>query len=975
MNNMLINDPLFPQQWHLNETSILEAWSIATGNGVVIGIVDDGLQYTHPDLNNQYRVDLSYDFVDNDQDPSPENVPDFLEDVINYIENPSASIPNISNNLTFHGTAVAGIALAEGNNGVGVSGVAYNADLAAIRIETNAGLNLNNFDAQLANALSFNNQDIDIYNNSWKINLSLIPLGAATYNSIQNSIANGRGGLGSIYVFAAGNDGEDGGNVNYDGFANSRYSIAVGAIDRNGVRSTYSNPGASLLISAYGNDENEGLITTNLQGEDQDYTDFTGTSAAAPIVSGIIALMLESNPNLTWRDVQHILVETATQNDPNNPDWTANGAGYLVNHNYGFGAINADAAVNAALNWQPVAEEVGISSEIINVNNNIPDNNPIGFTSPITITDNLKIEWIEIVTDSDLVNDDLEVILTSPNGTSSILSPQGSGLGINDNNFISDWTFTSARHWGESSAGEWSLTVIDHQASSSEIFWDDWQINFYGTSDTISNSLDNNNITQLQYFPNDSLTEVFVIPTESHESEIPISNSITSSQLQDLTDNFFDDDFLANFPSRSDLSEIMELILAQFPIDPDVPDVPEVGINPGNDIFSNLPSSPDLAETRELIIAQSLNESNVPAEIRELILAQLFNESNVPESHEADINPDADIIGDASVPSNFYSSSCKDEAHDSNEPIIVIQNAGSEGSAQTIIRENEEIFAISPNGSNNLEIICDQFIINGSPFNINDFINNADEYTRDQGNVVYVSEDRNTILIRDFENNSFFTEAVDPNIDIVEITEDSENITTDNAAIRIGDDLVVSTELLGDRDSSLESLGWSLANNNSEDTSSANNFNFSEGTVYRFFNNNAQVPFYTGSETEIQFLDSNLNFSFEGAAHLSGDSTTTGDGALPVYRFINQNTNTHFYTIGEQERNILQNDIRFSQFVFDRANFSAYNLPIEGTVPVYRFSNSTTGVHFFTSLEEEKNILENDPFYALEGIAYHVFPV
>ncbi|MGK7893021.1 MAG: S8 family serine peptidase [Xenococcus sp. (in: cyanobacteria)] len=539
MEDIVLNDPLFTQQWYLNNTgqsggtvgediNVLEAWEIATGDGVVIGIVDNGLQFRHPELNNQYRATLSFDFADDNLNPDSFNeiraILDVLRDVLpddlssildeylgslqatNPGEEENSNIPTIfdfldvSENLAdFHGTAVAGIALAQGNNGIGVRGVAYNADLAGLRIETDSRINSNILDAQLANALSHRNQDIDIYNNSWQLSLPLIPLGQITSTKIRNSINEGRGGLGSIYVFAAGNDGQTGGNVNYNGLANSRFTIAVGAIDHNGVQSSYSNPGTSLLISAYGNGDDEGLISTDLQGEDgynlslslstlnNDYTQFFGTSAATSIVSGVIALMLEANPNLTWRDVQHILVATATQNDPSNTDWTENGAGYLVNHNYGFGAINAGDVVNTALNWEPVEEEVRICSEIVNVSTNIPDNDPIGFTSSIIIADNLNIEWIEIITDSDLVNDDLEVILTSPSGTRSILSPQGSGLGIDDTSFNENWTFSSVRHWGESSAGEWSLTVIENQSSNSEIFWDDWQLNFYGTSETETN--------------------------------------------------------------------------------------------------------------------------------------------------------------------------------------------------------------------------------------------------------------------------------------------------------------------------------------------------------------------------------------------------------------------------------------------------------------------------------------------------------
>ena len=75
--------------------------------------------------------------------------------------------------------------------------------------------------------------------------------------------------------------------------------------------------------------------------------------------------MLEANPNLTWRDVRHILVETSAKNNPTDSDWTVNGAGYEVNHKYGFGSIDAEAAVNAAKTWDTVAPEVSAISKAI----------------------------------------------------------------------------------------------------------------------------------------------------------------------------------------------------------------------------------------------------------------------------------------------------------------------------------------------------------------------------------------------------------------------------------------------------------------------------------------------------------------------------------------------------------------------------------------------------------------------------------
>ena len=383
-----------------------------------------------------------------------------------------------------HGTLVAGIAVGEGDNNIGIVGAAPDA--------TFANLPLLNLDSPLLSfpenffatysPLSHQNQEIDIYNNSW---------GPEDFtdqqfllDTIGTSIQEGRGGLGNIFVFAAGNSREVEGNVNYQSVTNSRYTIAVGAIDHNGQQTFYSTPGAALLISGYSGNENVGITSTdNVFGSNGDFIngtyspEFSGTSASTPLVSGVIALMLEANPNLTWRDVQHILVETAELNDSTNIDWSRNGAGHDINHNYGFGAIDATAAVNAAQTWQNVNEEVSLSSGRININSIIPDNNFLGTSSSFTIAQDIELEWVEIVFDADHAwRGDLEIVLTSPDGTESILAEQRFDNGDDYDN----WVFTSARHWGESSQGEWTLSVSD-EASLFEGVWNSWQINLFGT--------------------------------------------------------------------------------------------------------------------------------------------------------------------------------------------------------------------------------------------------------------------------------------------------------------------------------------------------------------------------------------------------------------------------------------------------------------------------------------------------------------
>lgn len=452
--------------WHLHNTSqnigtlgedvnVLPVWQQGIeGEGVTIGIVDDGLAYNHADLQTNYREDLSRDFQETtgdgvyDTDPAHEG-------------------------NEWHGTAVAGVAA---GNGTGFKGVAPEASLAGLRLSPSSGAT----DLQVADALSYLHDDIDIYNNSWGPRDNGQFLGAPRPLSAMElhvGATQGRNGLGNIYVWAGGNGQQNGDNVNYDGYASSRYTIGVAAIDADGKQSYYSEPGASLLVSAYSSNETVGITTTSPTGHT---ANFGGTSAAAPIVSGVVALMLEVNPELTWREIQHILVETAKKNDPTDDDWTTNGAGHDINHKYGFGAIDAAAAVNVARYWQgskKLDPEVQISSEFKVVNIDIPDNETQEVTSTITLDEDIIIESVEVMFDADHeYRGDLEVVLVSPDGTESILAEKHNDPGDD----YPKWLFTSNRHWGESSKGDWTLRVSDKKGGDIGD-WNSWKLDVYGT--------------------------------------------------------------------------------------------------------------------------------------------------------------------------------------------------------------------------------------------------------------------------------------------------------------------------------------------------------------------------------------------------------------------------------------------------------------------------------------------------------------
>jgi len=633
-------------QWHLQAgatptANVTSAWELARGKGIVIGIIDDGFDYAHPDLAGNYRPDLSWDFNEHDADPSPsyqrtvvrrylqpQKIADFQQTVfglkvpltgvvtdvnvqldikhsrVSELEgylvspkepmfdpliflssrrnwrprpgDPPSELPEVelfqnidggginfsgtifddqaivpiataiapftgrfqpqgsldrasgqwapgswqlrinddapSNatgqlnrfGLEFrtynpHGTPVAGVAAASGSNGYQTSGVAPEASFAGLRLIADEFT-----DIDLANALydlsgKNRNQSIDIYNNSWKDESWLSDSGLGV-QAMELGVKQGRGGLGNIYIYGAGNDALDGGNANYNGLANSRYAIAVGAIDHTGRKSSYSEPGASLLVSAYSSGGDRGITAADMTGtqgyDEKDYTNgFGGTSAAAPFLSGVTALMLSKNPSLSWRDVQHILVETAQKNDPYDPDWRVNGAGRGVNHKYGFGAVDPVAAVKKAITWTPVDLEAKVKSSWQNVIENIPDDRgETGLSSTVKINEDITVENVEIEFDVDHKDwRDLTVKLKSPDGTESFLvQPIPEGQAPNNNYQVvpdsagTPWMFASTRHWGESSKGEWTLEVIDENGNEIQGFWHSWKLNLYGTKPTVS---------------------------------------------------------------------------------------------------------------------------------------------------------------------------------------------------------------------------------------------------------------------------------------------------------------------------------------------------------------------------------------------------------------------------------------------------------------------------------------------------------
>jgi subtilisin family serine protease len=300
--------------------------------------------------------------------------------------------------------------------------------------------------------------------------------------ALENTIRNGRSGRGSIYVWAGGNGKTYGDNCNYDGWANSKYTIAIAAVDTTGKQAWYSEECSALVVSAPSSGRSTSVTTTDLLGSrgasKTDCTaNFGGTSAAAPLVAGVVALILSANPRLGWRDVQQVLISTAKRIDTTDPDWQRNGAGLYVNHKYGFGLVNADAATSLAVRYTNKRPANSIDSRVIRVNTAIPDNKAGTVTQEYRATSPLTVEHVEVIVDiTHPARGDLSITLISPYGTKSRLAETRNDMKPD----IANWKFMSIFNWGESAQGSWKLVITDNKPGSAGRL-NSWNIIIYGT--------------------------------------------------------------------------------------------------------------------------------------------------------------------------------------------------------------------------------------------------------------------------------------------------------------------------------------------------------------------------------------------------------------------------------------------------------------------------------------------------------------
>ena len=464
-----INDLLYGCQWHLKNNNqfrnsgehdirVEEVWPTYTGDGINVAVVDDGMHHQHEDLKDNVDTTLNHNY-----DPD-------LTDIYHPFED--------------HGTAVAGLIAAK-DNSLGMRGVAPDATIYGYNLLVNLT------DMNIADAMNRNATSTAISNNSWRISGFGRPVFASTLweDAVENGITNGYDGKGVFYGFGVGNGHLNGDFANLSEYGNFYAVTAVCAVGPDDKRSDYSEVGANLWVcgpSSSGRVGQPRIATTDNGHRYQGA--FGGTSAATPIVSGVVALVREANTALTWRDVKFILAASARKNDLVNTGWEQGALKYgsatdryNFNHEYGFGVVDAKAAVDLAPGWTNVRDLREITSESPVINLRIPDLPSSG--TPTTVTASLTIdpfvEFVEFVEVNAHLNHpffrDLTVELVSPSGAVSTLSTSASIRG----QLTTKFRFGSARHLGEDAAGDWILRIKDAQSGDRGAL-KSWGLTIYG---------------------------------------------------------------------------------------------------------------------------------------------------------------------------------------------------------------------------------------------------------------------------------------------------------------------------------------------------------------------------------------------------------------------------------------------------------------------------------------------------------------
>ncbi|KAG7499791.1 proprotein convertase subtilisin/kexin type 5-like [Solea senegalensis] len=478
-HSLHFNDPVWSSLWYihcsdeskgcLSHMNIAAAWDRGyTGKGVVVSVLDDGIEREHPELKPNYDPLASYDVNGQDRDPSPH----YSRTADNY-----------------HGTQCAGIVVAASNNSQCTVGVSFHARIGGVRM-----LDGDVTDITEAQSLSFKPEYIHIYLASWgpvDDGVTLEGPGPLSQIALQNGIKSGRHGRGSVFVWASGNGGRKGDHCSCDGYSNSIYTISISSSTWRGRQPGHLEQCTSILATAYTGGEGEGMVTLGPRQSCRWAPQ--GTSFSSSMAAGVIALTLEANPLLTWRDVQHIIVRTSKAYHLVAPDWHMNGAGFTVSHLYGFGLLDAESMVREAERWKQVPPQHECVKEApVQQSRSIHPGSVLTSvygTTGCSAKPQQRVVYVEHVvvrvTITHSRRGDLSITLTSPSGTVSQLL---ANRPLDDSTEgFQNWELMTTHCWGERSAGKWVLKIKDtpsQQRDNAELGrLKEWSLVIYGTAE------------------------------------------------------------------------------------------------------------------------------------------------------------------------------------------------------------------------------------------------------------------------------------------------------------------------------------------------------------------------------------------------------------------------------------------------------------------------------------------------------------
>lgn len=474
------SDPLFGEQWYLSQPSgedlrVAGAWSAGfKGEGVKVVVVDEGVDLGHEDLKQNVAVGLSWDYL--------------------------GSSPT---SLAEHGTSVAGLVGARDLNDVGVRGAAPRVSLLSYNLLQDL-TSANEYDAMVRQK-----GVVAVSNNSWGdvddgTGFASEP-DPQWLRGVAEGTSTGRGGKGLCYFWASGNGGSSTepyrDNSNFDGQANSRYVFAISGVGKDGKLADYAEAGANVLVAApTEGDDGVALTTTDITGTagyndgntsgehaNVNYTaTMSGTSASTPLAAAVGALVLQARPELSWRDVRRVLALSARKADPSNTGWSTNGAGLPIHHGFGFGVVDAAAAVALARTITPVGPEVRFTSALQSPALAVPDNGA-AVTSTLVVSGSGigKLEFVELEFNGPHARSgDFGITLAKQGGASDIIHPVHECSPDPSTNQpwcqdLEPYVFGSVRHLDEAADGTWTLSVRDGRVGVSGSLAS-WRLRFYG---------------------------------------------------------------------------------------------------------------------------------------------------------------------------------------------------------------------------------------------------------------------------------------------------------------------------------------------------------------------------------------------------------------------------------------------------------------------------------------------------------------